>query len=152
MTGVQTCALPICSVDGGETWVSADSGLPADFVPASLVVSPIAPWLYVSGKDGTVYRSENGAYGWTQVAPSPLGAAVALALVVDPRRAATVYGYGGGRFFRSLDAGASWIEHSTGLDGFGFSGPLAVDVTHPARVLAGTTDGLILAIDLPRGR
>jgi photosystem II stability/assembly factor-like uncharacterized protein len=138
------------SVDGGATWFSADTGLPADFVPASLVVSPTAPWLYVSGQDGTIYRSENGAHGWTQVAPSPLGAAVALVLVVDPRRAATVYGYGGGRFFRSLDAGASWIEHSGGLDGFGISGPLVVDVAHPARVLAGTSDGSILAIDLPR--
>jgi photosystem II stability/assembly factor-like uncharacterized protein len=138
------------SVDGGATWVSADTGLPADFVPASLVVSPTAPWLYVSGQDGTIYRSENGAHGWTQVAPSPLGAAAALVLVVDPRRAATVYGYGGGRFFRSLDAGATWREHSAGLDGLGFSGPLVVDVTHPARVLAGTADGSILTIDLPR--
>ena len=138
------------SVDGGTTWFAANTGLPADFVPASLVVSPTAPWLYVSGQDGTIYRSENGAHGWTQVAPSPLGAAAALVLVVDPRRAATVYGSGGGRFFRSLDAGASWIEHSAGLDGHGISGPLVVDVAHPARVLAGTTDGSILAIDLPR--
>jgi photosystem II stability/assembly factor-like uncharacterized protein len=140
------------SVDGGATWVSAGTGLPADFVPASLVVSPIAPWLYVSGQDGTIYRSENGAHGWTQVAPSPLGAAAALVLVVDPRRAAIVYGYGGGRFFRSLDAGATWREHGAGLAGLGFSGPLVVDVAHPARVLAGTADGSILAIDLPRGR
>jgi len=138
------------SVDGGARWFAADTGLPADFVPASLVVSPTAPWLYVSGQDGTIYRSENGAHGWTQVAPSPLGAAAALVLVVDPRRAATVYGYGGGRFFRSLDAGATWREHSAGLDGLGFSGPLVVDVAHPARVLAGTADGSILTIDLPR--
>jgi photosystem II stability/assembly factor-like uncharacterized protein len=138
------------SVDGGARWFAADTGLPADFVPASLVVSPTAPWLYVSGQDGTIYRSENGAHGWTQVAPSPLGAAAALVLVVDPRRAATVYGYGGGRFFRSLDAGATWREHSAGLDGLGFSGPLVVDVAHPARVLAGTADGSIIAIDLPR--
>src|ERR1700724_2106295 len=87
------------SVDGGATWVSAGSGIPADFVPASLVVSPTAPWLYVSGQDGTIYRSENGAHDWTRVAPSPLGFAAAFVLVVDPRRAATVYGYGGGRFF-----------------------------------------------------
>jgi len=138
------------SVDGGITWFAANTGLPADFVPASLVVSPTAPWLYVSGQDGTIYRSENGAHGWTRVAPSPLGAAAALVLVVDPRRAATIYGHGGGRFFRSLDAGASWIEHSAGLEGLGIGGPLIVDVVHPARVLAGTTDGSILAIDLPR--
>jgi photosystem II stability/assembly factor-like uncharacterized protein len=138
------------SVDGGTTWFAANTGLPADFAPASLAVSPTAPWLYVSGQDGTIYRSENGAHGWTRVAPSPLGAAAAFVLVVDPRRAATVYGYGGGRFFRSLDAGASWLEHSAGLDGLAFSGPLVVDVAHPARVLAGTTDGSILAIDLPR--
>jgi len=138
------------SVDGGTTWFAANTGVPADFVPASLVVSPIAPWLYVSGQDGTIYRSENGAHGWTRVAPSPLGAAAAFFLLVDPRRAATVYGFGGGRFFRSLDAGASWIEHSAGLEGLGIGGPLIVDVAHPARVLAGTTDGSILAIDLPR--
>ena len=138
------------SVDGGTTWFAANTGLPADFVPASLVVSPIAPWLYVSGQDGTIYRSENGAHGWTRVAPSPLGAAAAFFHLVDPRRAATVYGFGGGRFFRSLDAGASWIEHSAGLEGLGIGGPLIVDVAHPARVLAGTTDGSILAIDLPR--
>jgi hypothetical protein len=39
---------------------------------------------------------------------------------------------------------------SAGLDGHGIRGPLLVDVAHPARVLAGTTDGSILAIDLPR--
>lgn len=138
------------SVDGGATWFAANTGLPAAFVPASLVVSPTAPWLYVSGQDGTIYRSENGAHDWVRVAPSPLGAGAPFVLVVDPRRAATVYGSGGGRFFRSLDAGASWIEHSTGLDGFDISGPLVVDLTHPARVLAGTTEGSILAIDLPR--
>lgn len=132
------------SGDRGGHWVAVAGGPTWGDQPV-LAIEPGDP-----RQDGTTYRSENGAHDWTRVAPSPLGATAALVLVVDPRRAATVYGSGGGRFFRSVDAGASWIEHSAGLDGLGFSGPLVVDLAHPARLLAGTTDGSILAIDLPR--
>jgi photosystem II stability/assembly factor-like uncharacterized protein len=142
------------SHDGGKTWTDSNLGLPPLFEHESLALSRDSGWLYLSGRKfgqsrTSVFRSENGAMTWKRAAPSPLGTAAPFALVADPHVATVVYGFGGGRFFRSLDGGESWTEHSAGLRGLELTGPLLLDPRRPGRILAGTASGLVIEIELP---
>jgi photosystem II stability/assembly factor-like uncharacterized protein len=137
------------SGDGGQTW-----SLSAPFPPPALgnenvTLSRDTAWLYLSGRDGSIFRSEDAASTWQPVAPSPLGSTLPLFLVADPRVSTTVYGFAAGHFFRSLNGGANWIGHSAGLRPFKLTGPLVLDPDRPGRVLAGTASGEVIEIELP---
>ncbi|HVT57087.1 MAG TPA: hypothetical protein VHR45_01695 [Thermoanaerobaculia bacterium] len=138
------------SDDGGKTWSESKLGLPSDFKFTGFTLSRDSGWLYLSGYEvgqnqRLLFRSEDGTRTWKPLAPSP----EPFVLVADPHVPTTVYGFGGGRFFHSLDGGASWTEHSAGLERFELTGPLLLDPHRPGVVLAGTACGLVIEIELP---
>jgi uncharacterized protein (TIGR03437 family) len=101
------------SVDGGATWSSARSGLPAVSIVSSLVIDPATPTtIYaglqsVNGSNG-VYKSTNGGEDWSLIIGGmPVWPVLSLAL--DPVNPATVLaGTSGGGVYRTLDGGLLW--------------------------------------------
>jgi len=80
------------SADGGGSWRSADSGLPAGLVVNSLAINPQTPsTMYVGGRG--VYRSLDGGGSWTALSEGLIGfdASIVNTLVVDPGRSTTLY-------------------------------------------------------------
>ena len=88
------------SLDSGETWTGANTGLP-DVGVYTLVADPKAPsTLYAQTGDG-LFKTNDGAETWSPVvvkiyaeATTPLGYAplfFAKALVIDPKNSSTLY-------------------------------------------------------------
>ena len=102
------------SADGGQSWVSANSGVTGVGTWAIVIDPTNSATLYaatgavgiVSG--GGVFKSTNAAGSWTE-ANSGLTELVIYALVIDPRNPATLYAGTARRgVFKSTNGGQSW--------------------------------------------
>ena len=77
------------SADGGNTWISSSSGIPAGIDIRALIIDRTNPQvLYASGagseaNPGAVYKSDNGGDTWRSISVG-LPADSALALALDP--------------------------------------------------------------------
>ncbi len=105
------------SVDGGETWVSAASGLPADHYYFSLAIDPSDPRRVLAvgaiaewdpNEPIYLYGSDDGAESW-----EPIGEIPASGLSLDPNDPSVLYAYSGDwglgtGLWRSRDRGSSW--------------------------------------------
>lgn len=143
------------SADRGATWRAARRGLKA-YTVLDVAADPLQPgtlWLAAPargsyryaflGSDYSwpgIFRSRDGGRSWAAADRGIVDQAIEL-VVPDPALAGRVWAYGEGRFFRSLDGGASWQ---------GIGGPdlealaLAVDPSDPDRVYtAGSRHTLI---------
>jgi hypothetical protein len=148
-----------CSATNGDTiamggdavYVSRDNGTAWTRMAfpaagrASAMYIPDADHLYVGTTDGRIYSSTFAGTGWgalTQLA-TPRAGAVVSDLYVEPgtrtRMWATHRTVGGGRVWRSDDAGANWADRSAGLPGLPMN---AVEVDNRNR------DRLWVAADL----
>jgi len=80
------------STDGGESWKSADNGLPAGLVVNSLAIDPQTSSTVYAGGRG-VYRSIDGGGSWTSLSDGLVGfeASIVNTLVIDPKRSTTLY-------------------------------------------------------------
>ena len=84
------------STDGGASWVTANSGLPAtsangrqNYVVTSLVIDPDHPGTLYANGDG-VFRSTDGGATWSSVGTG-LTTFFVYTLVIDPHDTRTVY-------------------------------------------------------------
>jgi hypothetical protein len=136
------------STDGGDTWSASSQGLGQLNGTIGMAVSANSRVLYLNSGDG-IFRSVDGAVRWERRGADVLAPSGFLTLTVDPLAPDTVYGYGGGRFFRSLDGCASWMEFSAGLSRLHLTGPLAVDSMHPGRIRAASENSGVIEIQLP---
>lgn len=127
------------SVDMGETWVSANSGLPdsADYI-YSVQVHPETPsHLYVATEAG-VFSSEDGATTWE---PS-LENVAAGGLLMDPRDSSTLYVGTTSGIYTSQNAGQDW-QRLGACGGEVFIRHLVLIPAEESNVLwAATDDGL----------
>lgn len=88
---------------------------------ASAMYIPNANTIYVGATDGRVFRTNWSGAAWGALAAltTPRASAYVSDILVDPtnpnRIWVTYTSLGGGRVFRSDDAGAHWIDRSAGL-------------------------------------
>jgi hypothetical protein len=109
------------SLDGGETWTGANTGL-SDVWVYTLVADPKTPsTLYAQTVDG-LFKTNDGAETWSPVvvkiyaeATTPLAYSplfFAKALVIDPKNSSTMYAAVlasvGSGLFKSTDSGSTW--------------------------------------------
>lgn len=104
------------STDGGETWASADAGLPPAGEPESLLISPSNPAVAYLGVDvgggslDLVFRTDTGGTAWTlrsdltKTAPNR----GIVDLEIDPLVPEHLWAYGSGGLLKSADGGATW--------------------------------------------
>ena len=159
------------SADAGATWVPANRGIEADFLPDpypeygqcvhKVAVHSERPEQLFAQNHGTVYRSDNDGDTWTSIAdglPGDFGFPVA----VHPHRPGTVYVVplsaqsgrvppeGRLQVWRSDDAGVSWQPLDAGLPrekvyAAVLRDALCTDDAEPAGVYFGTRDGIVYA-------
>lgn len=131
------------SIDGGNTWWSADSGiiLDSETGAAALAINPLDPQTLYCGTGGffggTLYKSTSGGSSWfpLECGGDLSGGVVSIAL--DPLHPDTLFVGTADQTFvaRSTDGGVAW--NLTALVGLGLPYTIAVDPFEPQRVFAG---------------
>ena len=129
------------SLDGGDTWVAAESGLAGINSVASLVIAPSTPSTLYAATDQGVFRSTDGAATWIQ---KPFNLDVIItnvsALAVDPGSSTTVYaGADNGLLYKSIDGGDTWTAANSGLSSTTIKS-LVIDPSTPLTIYAGTSN------------
>lgn len=98
------------TTDGGTTWTPAITGLTPSMGAESLAIDPTAPSTVYAGFESFngIFKSANAGQSWTLSASATDSAYHAI--VVDPSNPSTVHAAGDHGFWRTTDAGATWIE------------------------------------------
>ena len=120
------------SRDAGQTWEL----LEPPHEPARLAISPSdANTVYIATLRDGIFRTKNGGNTWEPVGSQlPLAATVAIA----PGEPETLYtAVPAQGVFASTDGGASWTPVGEGLEGFSFTGFIALDPHDPDRLWTG---------------
>ncbi len=98
----------------GKTWLPSRSGMEGGLVTVVLV-DPLTPTrLFAAAGEAGVFRSVDGAGSW-QAAGRPLIDSRAIqfkGFAIDPFQPSTIYAEACSTFFRSDDAGDTWISLS----------------------------------------
>jgi photosystem II stability/assembly factor-like uncharacterized protein len=138
------------STDGGKTWHAANNGVNGHSIDA-IAVDPVSTNIvYIGNTFGQIYKSTNSGASWTAVFnPEPGNKGAPHVIVIDPGNTNIVYAGmardGQGQFshidprgiFKSVDAGASWDESTTGLTNRDVRA-LIIDPTNTNTLYAGT--------------
>jgi photosystem II stability/assembly factor-like uncharacterized protein len=159
------------SVDGGDSWNPANSGITAPFMPADdppefgqcvhkVAADAADPDVLYAQNHGGVFRSDDAGGSWTSIAGG-LPADFGFPIVAHPRRSGTVYVFPlsadiqrfppGGRpaVWCSDDAGRTWRETGPGLPAEAWTAVLrdafSADRGEPAGLYVGTRHGAIWA-------
>ena len=124
-----------------------DPGYPDDIEWAS------ADTVYATSRESGLFVSQDAGLTWTQVTSAPAFPWIAE-IVVDPMHWSRLYALARSGFnesavkvVRSLDAGHTWEDLSTGLLGWNLDS-LTIDPVTPNRLLVSAAGGGILAYDL----
>lgn len=136
------------SVDGGESWLEANTGL-GNMVSDLAFDAAGSSTLYAISDVGTVYRSTDAAATW-QLTNSGTASNLLQSLVVDPFQPNLVLA--GNQFqngltdsvFRSTDGGDTWQTAKAGLDQREIDA-LAADPSRPGTFLAGATNNTLIS-------
>jgi photosystem II stability/assembly factor-like uncharacterized protein len=91
------------SIDGGQTWISANAGL-TDPVVTAMAVYPQDYRRVWAATEGGLFRSVDAAHNWIRVFTEQVDA-----VALDPDNPNIVYIGTRDRMFRSGNAGATWI-------------------------------------------
>ena len=107
------------SVDGGESWIKLDKGLPEKVGKIGVAPSPANPdrvFAIVEAKEkGGLYRSEDGGENWSLISENRLLHARSwyyMHITADPQDENTVYVDNSG-FYKSIDGGKSFSSIRT---------------------------------------
>ena len=100
------------SLDGGGTWVSANSGLPTNIT--ALAINPITPTSLFAASADTIFRSNDGGASWALVGSS-LGVTSISAFAIDPVHPVVIYAGGAGGVLKSSDGGGTWSLSNSGI-------------------------------------
>jgi len=130
--------------NSGGQWTRKTTGLTSQAV-SSLAIDPDAPATLYAATDDGVFFSNDSADSWN-AATDPIdfnGSDEASSVAVDTITSPTVVyaGTPGGGFFKSLDAGVTWVSSNTGF-GTSTARSIAVNPTDGTQLIAGTVGGL----------
>ena len=137
------------SIDGGQNWNLATTGLTGAFPVTALIQDPSNPLtLYAGGGtfkgyNGGIYKTTDGGGNWSKIinglTPYPdTGGYFASTLLIDPTNPVTVYAGASNGPYKSTDGGGTWNISNTGLAGTSIS-QLIIDPTSPTTLYAGSS-------------
>lgn len=136
------------SIDGGATWVGANSGIPSFPFPSvsALAVDPQTPRTVYAAMApqygiGGLWKSIDGGTNWRNVFPANV-----YALAINPRNPSTIYAGAENGLAQSRDGGETW---SIIPGGPGRVTVLALDPQDPNTVYAGGQGGLFASRPQP---
>ncbi len=142
------------SLDAGRTWGTATAD-PRIGHATSIAVDPSDSTVLYVGSASGVWASRDGGATWHRRTDGMSDPRV-FALAVNPRSPHSVYAGGfGGRVYRSIDGGTSWVEARIGPDVYRVTS-LAVDAgdssvpaldNQPTALYAGTSGGGLFQSD-----
>jgi len=101
------------SIDGGNTWAAANTGLTHPHVRA-VAIDPSSPANLFAGTPRGVFLSADAAGSWIP-AVSNVGLATVRAVAVDPTAPSVLYAGSSAGVSKSTDGGVNWSNTSTGL-------------------------------------
>jgi len=123
------------SLDGGQTWQHADSGLIG--YTEILVADPSVPGTAYAATSGGLFKTTDAGGVWTKL-PGIRGA---TALAVDPNASGTVYGWLSGEgLSKSVNGGQTWTRIGADVLGVRYIDAVAVDPRSSNRVFASAVD------------
>lgn len=126
------------SIDTGDTFTAANTGL-TELNVTALAASPASQdTIYAGTKGGGVFKSTNSGGTWSAV-NSGLTDLTVSALAIAPS-GMTLYAATGSGVFRSTDAGTTWGPANTGLTKLAVA--LLINPQTPSILYAGTSGGL----------
>jgi photosystem II stability/assembly factor-like uncharacterized protein len=145
------------STDGGARWEPRDAGVAPSPNPAirALAASPSDPSVILAGSiSGILYQSRDAGESWSRSGPLPMDDSgyppLLKSLAFDPSNPSIAYaagdgyyGYGGG-FFKTVDAGAHWIDLELDTSG---ALSVVVDPRAPSTIYLSTREGLKKSLD-----
>jgi photosystem II stability/assembly factor-like uncharacterized protein len=126
------------SVDGGQTWSDASTGLDSQTICSSLVIDPSDSNIIYAGtvNPGGVFKSTDGGDTWSTTGVSVIAV---LSLAISPADPGTVYaGTSQNGLSKTTDGGKTWSP--TTLQAVGLFS-LAVDPISSNTVYAASADG-----------
>ena len=127
------------SMDGGQSWYSANNGLVSQQVNTIAMDPSDTNVLYAGTKDG-VFKSTDSATTWIAVNQGLTNLYV-NALAVNPVNTSILYAGTRGGIFKSTNSGASWKAINQGLTNLEVQA-LVVDPFNPYILYAGTDEGV----------
>ncbi|MFV2057110.1 MAG: hypothetical protein ACC707_11625 [Thiohalomonadales bacterium] len=136
------------SIDGGESWTRADSGLENVTQPImDIAIDPTTPGtLYVATFKGVFKSIDSGANWLVKSTGITVGSRVYSLLIDSTTTPATIYAGGNAGVFKSVDGGESWLVGNTGLaDYIVYS--LNLDLVTPSTIYAGTRSGVFKSVN-----
>ena len=128
------------SSDGGVTWTLVLDGQPPLFDAQFSPPSPSGATVLVAGQAG-VYRSTNGGVSFQQITTG-LGSAQVRRVLFNPLMPSQAFAATNGGVFQSNDAGVTWTALGAGSLGNQSARSLAMSVSDPQTLFAGTDDGV----------
>jgi len=128
------------SFDGGASWITANSGLPA-FSIKTLAIDPQTPSTLYAGTWGeSVFKSINGGAFWStgnnRISENHIHYITDIA--IDPQTPSTLYAGTLGGVLKSTNSGASWSGASLGLT-YKTIDALVIDPQTPSTLYASTS-------------
>ena len=135
------------STDGGQTWSSLMVHPNYDF--AALTIDPQNSGTVYAADLNSVLKTTDGGKNWRTFGPGLPYPDDIRSIAVDPRNSSVVYAASDKGVFRSANGGASWSPFSAGLTN-PYVQTLLIDPRNPDTVYAGTFDGGVFAMTVPR--
>jgi photosystem II stability/assembly factor-like uncharacterized protein len=131
------------SIDGGATWTPRgpvpENEFLVEFGVYSIAVDASDPLTIYAGSDSGIFKTTDGGLNWT----GPPAYRWITALIIDPNDSSTIYSaanFGDG-IQKSTDAGATWVDATTGLTDLSVSALVMSPQNHKV-LYAATDDGV----------
>jgi photosystem II stability/assembly factor-like uncharacterized protein len=117
------------SIDGGNNWARAATGLPRRHSVDALAIDPITTTtLWAACGDAGVYKSSDSGNSWVQSTSMVIAQGQYAAIAVDPSHPMWVYAAANRAVVRTGDGGATWASVATNAT-YG-AGPRSIAI-HP---------------------
>jgi photosystem II stability/assembly factor-like uncharacterized protein len=136
------------STDGGGTWTTVSTGIPADAWVRSLLVDPANPGTlygaYVSNNGAGLLKSVDSGESWSvlyTISNDSINSYTMVAAIGPAGLYAGYFGVSNGGLLRSGDGGSTWSAVQNGLESFNFK-VLAVSPANPGTLYLGGVGGL----------
>jgi photosystem II stability/assembly factor-like uncharacterized protein len=134
--------LPWRTLDGGQTWQSADAGMHDDSDVFSIQVDHTQPRRLFASACSGIYRSRDSGLTWTKLTGAKGASYRTYFVAQNPRLPEHVYAGTTHGLVRSKDGGTTWERLSVEA-----TRSIAFDATDPARLYVATDDAGVLRSD-----
>jgi photosystem II stability/assembly factor-like uncharacterized protein len=131
--------------DGGDEWVSCNTGLPANADVRALSIDPITPsTIYAGIFDKGLYKSNDNGDRWFPINNGlPISSYPVRDIAIDPSAPNTVYAAASNGIYRSVDGGKIWRL----FNNIKYVDEIIIDPAAPSVVYAIKSSGIYKSIN-----